>query len=167
MAKLLKVIRGLDSSIAAVQRVFLFFLMSLLTGSMFTEIISRYFFGVSFFGLEDFIGYSAVWVYLIGSAYGSYERSHIKAEFIGVFVKSERKLNITRAVSASISTFMSCVFVKWSYDFCIESITMHEVTPTQSVPMIYFQSSFLVGGILMAGYFLWETIDFSFQAYRS
>jgi len=167
MANLVKGIKRFNSGLAAIQRGFLFFLMALLTGAMFTEVITRYFFGTSFFGLEQFIGYTAVWVYLIGSSYGSYERSHIRAEFIGVFVKNKRTLNITRAVSAGVSTFMSCVFAKWSYDFCVESIRMHETTPTQSVPMIYFQSSLLVGAILMAAYFLWETIDFAHQAYQS
>ena len=167
MSNLIKGIKEFDFGLAAIQRWFLFFLMALLTGAMLAEVITRYFFGTSLFGLEQFIGYTAVWVYLIGSSYGSYERSHIKAEFIGVFVKSKRMLNIARSVSAAVSTFMSCVFAKWSYDFCIESIRMHETTPTQSVPMIYFQSSLFIGAILMVAYFLWETIDFARQAYHS
>ena len=134
---------------------------------MFAEIITRYFFGHSLFGLEQFVGFTAVWVYLIGAAYASYDRSHVKAEFIGMAIKSKRKLATVRAVAAGISTFMSCVFVKWSLVFCLGSIRVHEITPTGNVPMICFQSSLLVGAVLMVGYFLWETIELARQAYHS
>lgn len=164
---IVKGIKKFNSGLVAIQRVFLFSVMGLITAAMFAEIVTRYFFGHSLFGLEQFVGFTAVWIYLIGSAYGAYERSHIKAEFIGVLVKNKRKLNIVKSVSAAVATFMSCVFAYWSYDFCLESVRVRELTPTHWVPMIYFQSALLVGAILMAAYFLWETIDFAQQAYHS
>jgi len=141
--------------------------MSVLTLAMFTEIVSRYVFHNSFFGLEHFIGFASMWVYFIGSAYGSYERSHVKAELILVIVRSKKAYNIIRAVSASISTIVSCVFVVWSYEFCMDSIAMKETTWAYHVPMVYFQASLFVGGLLMTIYFLWEAIDCVQDAYRS
>jgi TRAP-type C4-dicarboxylate transport system permease small subunit len=167
MSLLVKWIKKFNSCLAALQRGFLFFTMALLTSAMFIEIVSRYIFHNSFFGLEDFIGYFAMWVYFIGSAYGSYERSHVKAELIRTIIHSKRTYNIIRAVSAAISTTVSCIFVIWSYEFCMESIAMKETTLTPRVPMVFFQSSLFVGGILMVAYFLWETIDFTHEAYRS
>jgi len=160
-------IKRLNSVLVAAQRGFLFFLMVLLTAAMLTEVVTRYFFNTSLFGLEQFVGYTAVWVYFIGAAYGSYERSHVKAEFIGMAIKSKRKLMIGRSASAAVATFVSCVLAKWSLDFCLASIRVHEISPTHSVPMIYFQSALLVGAILMVGYFLWEAIEFGRQASRS
>jgi TRAP-type C4-dicarboxylate transport system permease small subunit len=167
MSLLVKWIKKCNSGLAALQRGFLFFTMGLLTIAMFTEIVSRYVFHNSFFGLEHFIGFASMWVYFIGSAYGSYERSHVKAELIRTIVRSKRTYNIIRAVSAAISTTVSCIFVIWSYEFCMESIAMKETTWTYHVPMVYFQSSLFVGGILMVAYFLWETIDCAHDAYRS
>jgi len=164
---MVKGINTFNSGIVAIQRWLLFFLMGLLTAAMLAEVVTRYFFNTSLFGLEQFVGYTAVWVYFLGAAYGSYERSHVKAEFIGMVIKSKRKLMIGRSASAAVATFVSCVLTKWSLEFCLASIRTHEISPTHSVPMIYFQSALLVGAILMAGYFLWETIELGRQAYHS
>ena len=141
--------------------------MGLLTLAMFVEIVSRYVFHNSFFGLEHFIGFASMWIYFIGSAYGSYERSHVKAELIRTIIHSKRAYNIIRAVSAAVSTAVSGIFVVWSYEFCMDSIAMKETTWAYHVPMVYFQASLLIGGILMAAYFLWETIDCALDVYSS
>jgi len=164
---MVKGISTFSSGIVAIQRWLLFFLMVLLTAAMLTEVVTRYFFNTSLFGLEQFVGYTAVWVYFLGAAYGSYERSHVKAEFIGMVIKSKRILSISKSASAAVATFVSCVLAKWSLDFCLGSIRTHEISPTHSVPMIYFQSALLVGAILMVGYFLWEAIELGRQAYHS
>ena len=160
-------IRRFNSGLVAAQRGLLFFLMVLLTTAMLAEVVTRYFFGHSLFGLEQFVGYTAVWVYFIGAAYGAYERSHIKAEFIGMAIKNKRKLMIVRSAAAAVATFVSCVLAKWSLDFCLASIRVHETSPTHNVPMVYFQSALLVGAILMVAYFWWEAIELGRQAYRS
>jgi TRAP-type C4-dicarboxylate transport system permease small subunit len=160
-------VKKLNSGLVAAQKGLLFFLMVVLTTAMLAEVVTRYFFGIALFGMEQFVGYTAVWVYFIGAAYGSYERSHIKAEIIGMAIKSKRKLAISRAASAAVATFVSCVLAKWSLDFCLNSIRIHEISPTHSVPMIYFHASLLVGAILMVAYFLWEAIELGRQAYHS
>ena len=160
-------VKRFNSGLVAAQRSFLFLLMVLLTTAMLAEVVTRYFFGIALFGMEQFVGYTAVWVYFIGAAYGSYERSHVKAEIIGMLIKSKRKLMLDRAASAAVAVFVSCVLAKWSLDFCLNSIRVHEISPTHSVPMIYFHVSILVGAILMVAYFLWEAIELGRQAYHS
>ena len=145
---------------------FLATLMALLLTAMTTEVITRYFFNTSLFGLEYFVGYFAVWLYMIGSAYGSYERSHIKADFINQLLKGKRARNSVRSITAAISTFISFIFTKWSYIFCMESIQTHEVDSAHNVPMIYFHMSLLIGALLMTIYFLIESIDFAIKSYR-
>lgn len=141
------------------QKFFLFYFFMLLVMAMMLELLVRFFLKQSIFGLSDFIGFSSVWLYAIGASFASYERSHIKAEFINVIVKSNRIRNFTRFISASISTLMSVVFAKWSWDLCVYSVSIGEVTQAYPVPKVIFQSSFLVGAILMAIYFLWEAVD--------
>jgi len=141
------------------QKIFLFYLFSLLVLAMFLELIVRFFFKQSIFGLSDFIGFSSVWLYAIGASFASYERSHIKAEFINVFVKSNRIRNFARCLSAVISALMSAVFTKWSFDLCVYSVSIGEVTQAYPVPKVIFQSSFFFGGILMVIYFIWEAVD--------
>ena len=159
-------LKRVNGVFVSLQRAFLFSLMALLTAAMFAEIVTRYFFNTSLFGLEEFVGYTAVWVYFIGAAYGSYERSHIKAEFIDVLFRGPRLSKGIRSIAAAISTWMCIIFTKWSYDFVAESIQMNERSPTHNVPMVYFHSALLVGGVLMTIYFIWETIHFADQAIK-
>jgi TRAP-type C4-dicarboxylate transport system permease small subunit len=146
-------------TIVSLQRWFLFYLFALLILAMMLELLVRFFLKQSIFGLSDFIGFSSVWLYAIGASYASYERSHIKAEFVNVIVKSDRWRHLFRFVAAAVSTLMSIVFTKWSWDLCVYSVSIGEVTQAYPVPKVIFQSSFFVGGILMAIYFLWEAID--------
>lgn len=148
-----------NSILVRLQRAFLFYLFALLVIAMMLELLVRFFFKQSIFGLSDFIGFSSVWLYAMGAAYASYERSHIKAEFINVFAKSYRVRNLSRFISACISVGMSAVFTKWSWDLCVYSVSVKEVTQAYPVPKVIFQSSFFFGGILMVIYFFWEAID--------
>jgi TRAP-type transport system small permease protein len=142
-----------------IQRFFLFYLFLLLVVAMLLELLVRFFFKQSIFGLSDFIGFSSVWLYAIGAALASYDRTHIKAEFVNVFARSSRVRNLCRLVSAVISAGMSAIFTKWSWDLCVYSVAVGEVTQAYPVPKVIFQSSFFVGGILMVIYFLWEAMD--------
>ena len=142
-----------------VQRAFLFYLLLILTLAMLLEIVIRYFFNQSIFGLSDFIGYTSVWLYAVGSSYATHERSHIKAEFINAFVRSHKARHIIRLVAVSVSTVMSAIFTKWSYDLCVYSIEIGEKTQAYPVPKVIFQSSFFIGGILMTIYFIWQAAD--------
>ena len=68
-----------------IQRFFLFYLFLILVVAMLLELMVRFFLKQSIFGLSDFIGFASVWLYAIGAALASYDRTHIKAEFVNVF----------------------------------------------------------------------------------
>ncbi|MEX1299186.1 MAG: TRAP transporter small permease [Desulfotignum sp.] len=142
-----------------IQRFFLFYLFLVLVVAMLLELMVRFFLKQSIFGLSDFIGFASVWLYAIGAALASYDRTHIKAEFVNVFAKSPRVRNLCRLISALISAGMSVIFTKWSWDLCVYSVSVGEVTQAYPVPKVIFQASFFVGGILMVIYFLWEAAD--------
>lgn len=153
------VVRKAGQIMVKLQRTFLFYLLFVLTAAMLLEILVRYFLNQSIFGLSDFIGYSSVWLYAVGASFATYEKSHIKAEFINAMVRSDRTRHVFRLIAALISSFMSAVFTKWSYELCVYSIQVNEKTQAYPVPKVIFQSSFFIGGILMTIYFLWEALD--------
>ncbi|MBF0210198.1 MAG: TRAP transporter small permease [Desulfamplus sp.] len=148
---------------AKFQKIFLFYLFMVLMLAMMFELLIRFFLKQSIFGLSDFIGFTSVWLYAIGAALASHERSHIKAEFINVFVKSNKIRNLSRFLSAVVSVVMSAVFTKWSWDLCVYSVSIGEVTQAYPVPKVIFQSSFFFGGILMVIYFFIEAVDCFFD----
>ncbi len=83
-----------------------------------------------------------MWLYAIGAALASYDRTHIKAEFVNVFARSARVRNLCRLVSSLVSAGMSVVFTKWSWDLCVYSVSVGEVTQAYPVPKVFFSPLF-------------------------
>jgi TRAP-type C4-dicarboxylate transport system permease small subunit len=135
--------------------------------SMLLQVIARYVFEISISGLDELTGHMAVWMYLMGAAYGSFERSQIKAEMIHLFIKNDRALNSIRAFATAIAAVVAGYMTVWSYGYVKWSIVKHEVTPTLQIPTVVFQIAILIGALLMVAYFLREAIDLTLRAYRS
>ena len=81
------------------------------------EVLMRYIFKTSLIGIEELAAYIAFWLYFIGSAYGTYERSHIKAELTHMLIKNPRHYAISRATTSFISVVLSgyAVVLAWRY----------------------------------------------------
>jgi len=135
--------------------------------SMLLQVIARYIFEISISGLDEMTGHTAVWMYLMGAAYGSFERSQIKAEMIHLFVKGDRALNSIRAFSTAIGAIVAGYMVYWSYGYVRWSIVKHEVTPTLQIPTVFFQIAILIGALLMVAYFVREAFDLAMRAYHA
>lgn len=127
---------------------------------MLVQVISRYVFEVAISGLDEITGHTAVWLYLMGAAYASYERSQIKAEMVHLVVKSERVLALIRGIATTIAAVVAGFMVSWSFDYVLWSIKKHEVTPTLQLPTVYFQISILIGAVIMCYYFIREAVFF-------
>lgn len=135
--------------------------------SMLLQVIARYVFEISISGLDEITGHTAVWMYLMGAAYGSFERSQIKAEMVHLFIKNDRVLNSVRAFATFLGAVVAGFMVKWSYGYVLWSIKKHEVTPTLQIPTVIFQIAILIGAVLMVAYFVREAFDLALRAYRS
>ncbi|HUU64680.1 MAG TPA: TRAP transporter small permease [Dehalococcoidales bacterium] len=156
---LAKAVRKVHFGVLNAQKLLLIFLFLPLTLTMFAETVARYALGIGFFAIEDFVGYTAVWLYFIGAAVATHERTQVKAELTGMFLKNPRALSILRAVVAAISVGVAAIMTQWTYAFVVWSVHMNETTPVHQVPMVYFEASLLVGSFLMTVYFTLELVD--------
>ena len=156
---LVKAAKKFHSGVLSGQRLLLICLFIPLTLTMFAEVVARYVIGKGFFAIEDFIGYTAVWLYFVGAAVATHERTQIKAEIVSMVFKSPRILNITKAVVAAISVVVAAIMTQWAYGLVTFSIESDFRTPVYQVPFVYFQAAILVGAFLMTAYFLAELID--------
>ena len=163
---LVKILKGVDRGIAGLQKAILIIVSIFVICDLFIVVVARYIFNTSIVGLEELTGHSAVWLYMIGASYGSYERSHIKAEFIHLIVKNDRAVMILRSVAMAVAVVVACYLVKWSAGYVYWSVTKHEITPTLQIPTVIFQMPILVSSILMAVYFFVEMLELARLAFR-
>jgi TRAP-type C4-dicarboxylate transport system permease small subunit len=137
--------------------------ISVSTSAVMAEVIMRYVFKSSIIGIEELAAYFAFWVYFIGASYGSYERSHIKAELTHLIFKNPRHYAKSRAVTSIISFTLALYAIPWAYKYVEWGILRHEQSRStlfgNTYPVVLFQASILFGLVLMCFYFLVEAVQ--------
>jgi TRAP-type C4-dicarboxylate transport system permease small subunit len=166
MGILKKTLKSMDWFLASGMKTIIIMVTVMATATMFLQVITRYVFEISISGLDELTGHTAVWLYLMGAAYGTYDRSHIKADMMHLFIKNQRVLSGIRALSTAVAVVVSSYMTVWSYGYVKWSIMKHEVTPTLQIPTVWFQISILIGAALMVIYFFVEFLDLAHQTYR-
>ncbi|GHT00252.1 hypothetical protein AGMMS50276_25570 [Synergistales bacterium] len=128
------------------------------------QVTMRYVFKKPLMGVEELACLCGFWLYFMGAANGSRERSHIKADLLNVFIKNERTLNYCKAAVALTTVVLAGIFVQWTVNYFQWSLKSWERSPSLSIPMIYAQASLLFSAILMFFYFFIEFLDYVRQA---
>lgn len=121
-------------------------------------IVSRTLLGRPVFGIEELILLAAMWLYMLGAALASRERSHLSADFIQAFSKNEILNNIAKLLATGLSVVMASFFVVWSYSLFEWGFEKGQVTPVFSIPQYISQSSLFVASILLMLYALRDLI---------
>ncbi len=135
-------------------------LIILLTG----EVIMRYVIHYPGMEVEEIATLLAFWLYFMGAAYGTYDRSHIKADVTYLMFKNPRKLAIARASAVAIALVLAGIMLVWGYDYFVWGITKGERSRILFMPMVLSQSSLFFGAVLMFLYFTTELVDMVRQA---
>lgn len=129
------------------------------TALVFIEVMLRYVFGSPLFGVEEMVCLIAMWLYFIGASYGAYDRTHIKAELVHLWFKTQRSHAFINSVCSFITFILCIIMIKWSYPYFIWGIQKGETSQALLLPMVLSQSAIFFGSILMALYFLVELVD--------
>lgn len=159
MGLIQKTFKGIDWFLCNGMKTIIILVTIAVTGTMLLQVISRYVFEISITGLDELTGHTAVWLYLMGAAFGTYDRSQIKADMMHLFVKNQKILSLIKAGASAVSVVVASHMMVWSYNYVLWSIRKHEVTPSLQIPTILFQVSILIGAVLMVFYFLVEFFD--------
>jgi len=132
---------------------------------IFVEVFLRYVLGSPLFGVEEMILFIAMWLYFMGAAYGAFERTHIKADLVHIWITSPRGHAIARSIAGFITVTLSIILIKWAYPYFIWGMTKGAKSQALLLPMVLSQSAIFFGSILMSLYFLAEFIDNLLQAF--
>lgn len=133
-------------------------------GLIVTEVFLRYVLGSPLFGIEELILFIGMWLYFMGAAYGAYERSHIKAELVNIWCKSDRSLAILRTIASIFTVVLAITLVSWTYPYFMWEMKRGGTSQALLLPKIICQSAVFTGSILMAFYFTLELVDNALQA---
>lgn len=116
----------------------------LVTVITFAAVITREL-NINFLGYEEILIICAFWLYMFGTAYGSYEDSHIKADIIVVLMKEGRFKSTLTMLRNALSVIIGIIFLVWAFQLFQWTIIMENKTPVWRIPMTVSQSSLLFG----------------------
>lgn len=107
--------------------------------------------GIPFVAYEEFLLIFAFWMYMMGSSYGSYEKSQIAADIMSQFLKGKAKtalLLINRVgtfILCAIFTYWGLVLVQWTH-------STGALTSVYKIPVIFGQVSIFISLFLSSIY---------------
>ena len=133
---------------------------------LFSQVWLRYIFHLPLLWVEEVALIPAFWLYMLGAAYGAYERSHIKVELAHLLTKRPRRRLIIHFIAPSLDLPSLCFLSAGGYSLFIWDLKFNPQSYTLRLPFLYAHSSMFFGGILVAFYFLIETVDLARQIFR-
>lgn len=131
---------------------------------IFSQVWMRYVFHLSLLWVEEVAVVPAFWLYMVGAAYASYERSHIKVDIMDIAVKSPRRRLIIRLIVSLITLGFAMLFIQWGYEFFTWDLEHNVQSYTLRFPIVYARCSIFFGAGILGGIYFWiETIDLARQ----
>lgn len=158
MRTIVDLFASIDNALAAFMKVAVVVMGIFVSFAMVFGIVSRSFLGVQVFGLEELVLTAAMWLYMLGAALASRERSHLSADFIEAFSSNETLHEVMRLIATVLSVVMAAFFVTWSYSLFAWGLEKGQVTPVFSIPQYISQGSLFVASVLLLLYALRDFI---------
>lgn len=132
------------------------------TSAIMLEVVMRYVFDSSIIGVQELAAYAALWLYFSGAAYGTYARSHICADLTHLVLKRPRQQLALKCLTNLISFGLLAYITPWGWRYLEWGLSKHEQSSStflgSTYDIVFFQASIFYGIVLMAFYFLVETL---------
>ena len=158
----------LDFTFRQMPRVMAFLVFSssaFLVVLLFSQVWLRYIFQLPLLWVEEVALIPAFWLYLLGAAYGTYERSHIKVDIVHLLAKKEKRRLVVRFLASLTAFLATLLLMSWGYDLFKWDLALGPRSSTLRIPYLYAHCSLLLVPILFAYYFMVETVDLARQAF--
>lgn len=118
----------------------------------FVQVITRYVLKVPVMGLEETMLYPTLWLYILGAVNASRENTHIRANVLEIFLKTERQHTVLAIVGEIISLVVGLWLLSWAWEFTKYAWRVWRESPTLYIPTFYSDVALVVGLALMMIY---------------
>lgn len=143
-----------------IQSVLLFLCLSIITILVFAQVILRYVLKFPLMGIEEVLFVPAIWLYFLGSANASLERSQLEAPVIEAFLTKPKSKKIFQIIKSVLSFIISCWLTYWAYIYLQYSIYAKRVSATLNVPLVYADSAVFISFFLMDIFIFLDIINY-------
>lgn len=112
-------VEWIGTKIAGVVNVFMSICNFAVMAVIFLTLIMRAIAGINFDGYEEVVIVLAMWLYMLGSTYGSYKRSQIKADILNASLKDGKLKDGIQILADVVTLVIGIIFIDW----CVEDVS--------------------------------------------
>ena len=127
------------------------------------EVIARYVLKVSLMGIEEVMVFPMIWLYMLGGANASYEKSHIECGILTLYIKKDRSKKIFECVKRTVCVIILAWLCYWGFYHFNYSRKTWKTGDITGAPLFYANIALTVGFVLMEIYAIRDII----AAYRN
>lgn len=113
---------------------------------------------IDWFGSEELTLFVAMWLYFVGSICASRDKTHISADMMTLFTKSEKVLNIIGVVKNAIGLVVCGMMVKWCYSYVSWQAGLGAKSAIYKVPVIVATIPILLAFIFWCVYLIRDIV---------
>ena len=128
--------------------------------TMCVEVFIRYILKGDLVAMEEYLFFIAVWTIFLGSANGSYERSHVSADTISVVFKNPTVLKAGEFIRQNLTMLLSLAFAYYGFTFLQGSLALKTYTTIYRLPFLIGHSAVFYGTLFMAVYQLYHYFEY-------
>lgn len=140
-------------------RVIMFASSIAFTVAVFLQVVTRYLFNYSLFGIEEFASFAGIIMYFAGAAYGTHERSHISASLVETLFGDSRFTLAVHAFTRALACALTIYILVIMWDLLVFTDRMNTKSTELRVPMMWIYGTMFAGLALSAFYFFLEFIE--------
>jgi TRAP-type C4-dicarboxylate transport system permease small subunit len=138
----------------------LFILMLGVTLLVFVQVILRYVLRHPLMGIEELLLFPTIWLYFLGGANASRERSHIECRVVTTYLKTPTSIYVAGILKAGIALAVCAWLNYWAYEYFLYALRIKKESATLYIPMVFGESALFFGLLLMSYYTCLELIDY-------
>ena len=142
-------------SVVFVQKVLLVVCSLLVAITFGVVVVLRYGFQMNLFAYEEWMMAAAFTLYFIGSAQGSFDNTHIKADLLKEWIRSPAAKRWVDLVIFSLEVAIGAVLTYWACLMVADDLSRYPAlpaTPVYSIPLAVPRGVILLGFALMTLY---------------
>jgi len=156
--------KGIERSIwkgmSETQKFLLLVLILGITSLVVIQVFLRYVLHHPLMGIEEMLIFPVIWLYFLGAANASQERSQIQAQVIEQFLRQPKAVYVSKITRAVIALGIATWLTYWAYDYLTYSIHAAKLSATLYWPLVYAECAVLFGFLLMTIYAFVELADY-------
>jgi TRAP-type C4-dicarboxylate transport system permease small subunit len=118
-------------------------------------VVARYCFSADLFAYEEWLMVICFWMFFMGSAVATYDKSHVNADLLGFILENPRAIWTRNVAVEFIELLVTCAIIYWAWLMINDEISYYprwQTTIALHIPFLVPRLGIFLGFVLMGFY---------------